>query len=57
MITLPTMNDEPKPPKMGEQIAMAVTIAALSALVSGLVSWGVDELRIKFGTKEPEKKP
>lgn len=55
MITLPTMHDD-KPPKVGEQIAVAVAIAALSALVSGLVTWGVDELRHRFGTKEPEKK-
>ncbi len=30
--------------------------AALSALCTKLMEWGVDELREKYGTKKPEKK-
>ena len=51
------LTDDPKPPKVGEQIAIAVAIAALSALASSLVVWGVEELKVRFATKPPEKKP
>jgi hypothetical protein len=44
-----------KPPGPREQIAVAVTIAALSALCVNLITWGVEEMKHKFGTK-PEKK-
>lgn len=44
-----------KPPSAREQIAVAVTIAALSALCVNLITWGVEEMKHKFGTK-PEKK-
>jgi hypothetical protein len=47
--------DDPKPPSRREQIGMAVTIAALSALATGLVSWGVEELKHRFGSKEKDK--
>lgn len=30
--------------------------AALSALCTKLVEWGIDELREKYGTPKPEKK-
>lgn len=46
---------DPKEPSKREQIAMAVTIAALSTLASGLVSWGVEELKLRFGTKPKEQ--
>jgi hypothetical protein len=46
---------DPKQPSKREQIAMAVTIAALSALATGLVSWGVEELKQRFGTKPKEQ--
>lgn len=36
-------------------IGMTAT-AALSALCTKLVEWGVDELRQKYGAKKPEKK-
>lgn len=39
-----------------EQITVAVAIAALSALATGLITWGVDELRQKFGSK-PKNQP
>ncbi len=50
-------NDDPKGPSRKEQIGMAVAIAGLSCLVSGLVNWGIHELQLRFGTKpkEPEK--
>lgn len=48
--------DDPKQPSRGEQIGMAVAIAALSALATGLVSWGVEELRHRFGTRPKEEK-
>jgi hypothetical protein len=44
-------NQDPKGPSRGEQIAIAVAIAGLSTLVSGLVGWGVEELRSRFGSK------
>lgn len=44
------MNDD-KGPSKGEQIGMAVAIAALSTLASGLVAWGVQELQHAFGSK------
>jgi len=47
--------DDPKQPSKGEQIALAVAIAALSTLASGLVSWGVEELKHRFGSKPEEK--
>lgn len=43
-----------KPPSAGQQIAVAVTIAALSALCANLIGWGVEEMKRKFGSK-PEK--
>lgn len=46
---------DPKQPSKGEQIAMAVTIAALSTLASGLVSWGIEELKHRFGSKPKEQ--
>lgn len=49
-------NQDPKNPSKGEQIAMAVAIAALSTLASGLVSWGVEELRSRFGSKAKDEK-
>ncbi len=45
---------DPKQPSRGEQIAIAVAIAGLSTLVSGLVNWGIQELQSKYGSK-PEK--
>lgn len=44
-------------PSRREQIGMAVAIAGLSTLVSGLVHWGIQELQVRFGTKPetPEK--
>ena len=47
--------DDPKQPSRGEQIGMAVAIAALSALATGLVSWGVEELKHRFGSKPEEQ--
>lgn len=47
--------DDPKQPSKGEQIALAVAIAALSTLASGLISWGVEELKHRFGSKPDEK--
>lgn len=38
-------------PSRKEQIGMAVAIAGLSTLVSGLVHWGIHELQLRFGTK------
>ena len=51
------LEGDPKAPGRGEQIGMAVAIAALSTLCAGLIGWGVAELRQKFGSKEPDKKP
>lgn len=36
-------------------LGMAAT-AMLSALGSSLIEWGVEELKKKYGSKEPEKK-
>lgn len=47
--------DDPKQPSRGEQIGMAVAIAALSTLASGLISWGIEELKHRFGSKPEEK--
>jgi hypothetical protein len=47
--------DDPKQPDKREQIVMAVTIAALSTLASGLVAWGVEELKHRFGSKPKEQ--
>lgn len=43
--------EDPKQPSRREQIMLAVTVAALSTLASGLVSWGVEELKLRFGSK------
>lgn len=43
---------DPKPPSKGEQIALAVAIAGLSALTTGLITWGVEELKHRFGSKK-----
>lgn len=48
-------NQDPKNPSRGETIVIAVAIAALSTLASGLVSWGVDELRSRFGSKPKDE--
>lgn len=47
--------EDPKQPSKREQIVMAVTIAALSTLASGLISWGVEELKHRFGSKPKEQ--
>lgn len=57
MTNFPFVLNDPKAPGKGEQIAMAVTIAALSTLCASLIGWGVAELRQKFGSKDPNQKP
>jgi len=47
--------DKPKTPTKVEQVGLAVAIAGLSTLVSGLVQWGIQELQLKYGTKPKEK--
>lgn len=47
---------EDKGPSPIEQIGLAVAIAALTTLASSLVSWGVDELKEKLGSKKKEEK-
>lgn len=47
--------EDPKQPGKREQIVMAVTIAALSTLASGLVHWGIEELKLCFGSKPKEQ--
>jgi len=37
-------------------LVYAVATAALTALVTGLVSWGVDELRARYGSKDSNPK-
>lgn len=46
---------DPKQPTKREQVVLAVTIAALSTLASGLVSWGIEELKLRFGSKPKEQ--
>lgn len=46
---------DPKGPSRVEQIGMAVAIAGLTSLVSGLINWGIQELQLKYGTKPKEK--
>lgn len=48
------MMQDPKQPGRGEQIGIAVAIATLSAITTGLVGWAIHELREKYGSK-PEK--
>jgi len=49
------MEDAPPPPSPKEQIVVAVVIAGLSALATGLITWGVDELKQRFGSKPKEE--
>lgn len=55
-------DDDYAPPPSGDgpyqQVGVAVAIAALTALTTKLVEWGVDELRDRYGTKPkaPEQK-
>lgn len=49
------MMQDDKGPSPIQQVGIAVAIAALSTLASSLVSWGVDELRTKLGTKKKEE--
>jgi hypothetical protein len=35
------------------EVAKAVAIAALTAVFTGLVEWGIDELREKYGKARP----
>lgn len=51
--------DEPLPPPPKDDndgwpryAAFTVAIAALSTLTSALATWGVDELRARYGSKE-----
>ncbi len=44
-------------PTPRQQIGIAVAIAALSALSTGLIGWGIEELKKKYGSKPEEKKP
>jgi hypothetical protein len=46
-------DDDFPPPRKGEDVAKAVVIAGLSALITGLVTWGIDELRERFGKTKP----
>jgi membrane protein YqaA with SNARE-associated domain len=39
------------------EVAEAVLIAAFSALVSGLVNWGLDRAKAKWTEREKERKP
>lgn len=50
-------HENPKGPSAREQIGIAVAIATLSALTTSLISWGVEELKKKYGSKPEEKKP
>ena len=47
------MQEDPAPPKDGasKEILKAVAIAGLSAVVTGFVAWGIDELKARFGNK------
>lgn len=50
--------DEPTPPRgrsPREEIAVAVAIAGLSALASGLVHWGIDALRRRVDPEPPKE--
>jgi len=49
--------DGPKGPTRVEQIGIAVAIATLASLTTGLVGWGVSELRAKFGSKPKTPPP
>lgn len=42
------------PPDNARGVAFAVITAAATVLVTGLISWGVDELRNRYGSRPPE---
>ncbi len=41
----------------GRTVLLAVVTAAVTTLVTSLVTWGIDEVRAKFGSTKPEEKP
>lgn len=45
--------EDPKDPS--KTIVIAAITAAVTALMTSLVTWGLDELRHKYGTHKPEK--
>lgn len=47
--------ENPKQPSSGETIIIAVVIATVTAITTGLVGWGLQELKDKFGSKPQEK--
>lgn len=45
----------PPPHSIGREIGVAVAIAALSAVVSGFVQWGIEELKALRAKPDEEK--
>ncbi len=49
------------PPPCGDSIARTLLVATLTAALTGLVTWGIDELRWRYGWRDEndkkEKKP
>lgn len=41
--------EDPKPPEHG--VLVALITATLTTIATGLATWGVEELRAKFGSK------
>ena len=46
------MNTDPTPK---ERIIEAVVVSVLVAAFTGLVTWGIDELKKKYGSKEEKE--
>lgn len=47
--------EDPKQPSRTETVVIAVVIATVTAFTTGLVGWGIQELKDKFGSKPQQK--
>ena len=50
-------NVQEEGPSQVRQVTLAVVTAALTTAVHGLVTWGIQELQMKFGSKPKEPPP
>lgn len=48
------LTTDPPPPSNAQTIAVAVITAALTAAATQIITWGVDEMRARYGTAKRE---
>lgn len=50
-------NAQEEGPSQVRQVTLAVVTAALTTAAHGLVTWGIQELQMKFGSKRKQPEP